>query len=262
MNAMLLPLPGRAETLPRPLKLAIGASVGLHVLALLWQHGALPDNREEILKPLQVVLHTATPLPAASPPPVAVEASPVQPPAPARRIVTEAPRPAPILTRPAAPAAPVIRAEPIPPAPTAAIAKVAPPPVEAVPVTPTAAPVTAIVRAEPTPAAPAHTDEPLDPALLERYGRSLSSALARQQQYPRIAAMRGWEGEVQLRITIARKGNIVATQVVHSSGFEVLDQNAVQLVTNAGPLPRPPETLQNREIQIIVPVHYKLEKPT
>ena len=69
MNAMLLPLPGRPEALPRPLKLAIGASVGLHVLALLWQHGALPDNREEILKPLQVVLHTATPLPAASPPP-------------------------------------------------------------------------------------------------------------------------------------------------------------------------------------------------
>ena len=28
----------------------------------------------------------------------------------------------------------------------------------------------------------------------------------------------------------------------------------------AGPLPRPPENLQNREFQVIVPVHYKLEK--
>jgi protein TonB len=77
-----------------------------------------------------------------------------------------------------------------------------------------------------------------------------------------VAALRGWEGEVQLRVTIARKGNIVATQIVRSSGFEVLDQNAVQLVTAAGPLPRPPEHLQNREIQVIVPVHYKLEKST
>ncbi len=260
MNAMLLPLPGRAETLPRPLKLAIGASIGLHVLALLWQHGTLPDNREEILKPLQVVLRTAAPLPAASPPPVAVETQPAQP---ARSIAAVPPKPAPILARPASPSTPapaVVRTGPAPTAAPAPMTKAAPAPVESAPVAP--APVAAIVRTEPAPAVPVHAEEPLDPALLERYGRSLSSALARQQQYPRIAAMRGWEGEVQLRVTIARKGNIVATQVVHSSGFDVLDQNAVQLVTNAAPLPRPPETLQNREIQIIVPVHYKLEKPT
>jgi periplasmic protein TonB len=266
MNTLPLPMPGRAEALPRPLKLAIGASVGLHVLALLWQHGAIPASHEAILQPLQVVLHTTAPLPVPNPPPVAVEAQPVQPPKPVHRVAVAPPKPAPILTRPVNPGTPapaIARSAPAPVAAAVPIAKAATPPVDNVPVAPVApAPVAAIVRAEPAPAAPAHADEPLDPALLERYGRSLSSALARQQQYPRIAAMRGWEGEVQLRVTIARKGNIVATQVVHSSGFEVLDQNAVQLVTNAGPLPRPPETLQNREIQIIVPVHYKLEKPT
>jgi type II secretory pathway pseudopilin PulG len=46
---------------------------------------------------------------------------------------------------------------------------------------------------------------------------------------------------VQLRVTIARKGNIVATQIVRSSGFEVLDQKRHPAVTSAGPLPRPPE---------------------
>lgn len=258
MNAMLLPMPGRAEALPRPLGLAIGASIGLHVLALLWQHGAIPASHEEVLKPLEVMLRTTAQLPAASPPPVSVETPPTALPRPARSSAAVPSRPAPILTRPASPSTPapaIVRTEPA--AVPAPVAKAAP--VETAPVAP--AP-TAIVRAEPAPAAPAHIEEPLDPALLERYGRSLSSALARQQQYPRIAAMRGWEGEVQLRVTIARKGNIVATQVVHSSGFDVLDQNAVQLVTNAAPLPRPPETLQNREIQIIVPVHYKLEKPT
>ncbi|WP_374261253.1 energy transducer TonB, partial [Zoogloea sp.] len=124
------------------------------------------------------------------------------------------------------------------------------------------APHAPVARAEAlAPSAPA-ADEAPDPAQLERYGRSLSSALARQQNYPRLAALRGWEGEVQLRVTIARKGNVIATQVVRSSGFEILDQNAVQLIAAAGPLPRPPESLQNREIQVIVPVHYKLEKPT
>jgi protein TonB len=108
-------------------------------------------------------------------------------------------------------------------------------------------------------AAPA-PEAPADPAALERYGRSLADLLAQQQQYPRMAAMRGWEGEVRLRITIARKGNIVATDVIRSSGHELLDRSAIQLVTQAGPLPRLPEALQNREIQLIVPVHYRLEK--
>ena len=266
MNAVPLPMHGRAEALPRPLKLAIGASVGLHLLALLWQHGATPASRDEILKPLQVVLRTTAPLPVPSPPPVTVEAQPAQPPKPVHRIAVAPPKPAPILTRPASPGTPapaIVRSAPAPVPAAVPIAKAAPALVDIAPVAPaTPAPVAAIVRTEPAPAAPVRVDEPPDPALLERYGRSLSSALARQQQYPRIAAMRGWEGEVQLSVTIARKGNIVATQVVHSSGFDVLDQNAVQLVTSAAPLPRPPETLQNREIQIIVPVHYKLEKPT
>jgi protein TonB len=62
-----------------------------------------------------------------------------------------------------------------------------------------------------------------------------------------------------VRVTIARKGNIVATQVVRSSGFEVLDQSAIQLVSGAGPLPRPKPCRTG--LQIIVPVLFKLDKP-
>lgn len=243
----------RTAALPRPLKLAIGASVALHALALLWQHGGLPRMDGTIPQTLQVVLKSAAPIPL---PPA--EASPAPQPAvptpTTRTRPVDAARTPPVLTRPssalAARPAPAVRTEAAPttPAPLEAPAEPAPRP-----------PAPALAAAAPPPLA---ADEAPDPAQLERYGRSLSSLLARQQNYPRIAALRGWEGEVQLRVTIARKGNIVATQIVRSSGFEVLDQNAVQLVTAAGPLPRPPEHLQNREIQVIVPVHYKLEKST
>ena len=64
---------------------------------------------------------------------------------------------------------------------------------------------TTAVAAPTEPAPGARVDEAPDPTLLERYGRNLSSLLARQQNYPRLAALRGWEGEVQLRVTIARK---------------------------------------------------------
>ena len=251
----------------RPLRLAIAASIGVHVLALAWQHDLLP--RLDAPPPtLNVVLRAPVPVaqPAPAPEPVA-RVEPVEAPAPritrqARAKPLPTPRPAPVITRAAAPNVPAIRTEGPRPAPVAAPTP-APVVAEAAPARPAAPPI-AIAIAEPAAPAPVHAapaaDEALDPALLERYGRNLSSLFARQQNYPRIAAMRGWEGEVQVRITIARKGTIVATQVIRSSGFEVLDQNAVQLVTAAGPLPRPPENLQNREFQVVVPVHYKLEK--
>ena len=250
----------RAAALPRPLKLAIGASVALHALALLWQHGGLPRMDATIPQTLQVVLKSAAPI--ALPPAEARPATqPAVPTAAARTRPVAAARTEPILSRPnstlAARPAPAVRTEAAPATPAAVSAVETP--AEPAPHTP--APALAAARVDAAPPLPA-ADEAPDPAQLERYGRSLSSLLARQQNYPRIAALRGWEGEVQLRVTIARKGNIVATQIVRSSGFEVLDQNAVQLVTAAGPLPRPPEHLQNREIQVIVPVHYKLEKST
>lgn len=265
MNAVLVQ--ARPAALPRPLKLAIGASLAVHALALLWQHGGLPRLDANTPRPLQVVLRSATPIsePSAEPvskahlAPAIAPRAPVAAPSP-RAKALETPRPTPILTRPASTATTTPRAQTTHATPTAseppepAVAQTA---AEPAPRAPTPAIAAARVEAAPTPPA---ADEAPDPAQLERYGRSLSSLLARQQNYPRLAAMRGWEGEVQLRVTIARRGNIVATQIVRSSGFEVLDQNAVQLVAAAAPLPRPPEQLQNRDIQVIVPVHYKLEK--
>jgi protein TonB len=109
---------------------------------------------------------------------------------------------------------------------------------------------------ETAPSAPAN-----DSAALERYGRSLAELLARQQQYPRLAAMRGWEGEVRVQVRVARKGNIVDVQLAHSSGFAVLDQQALQLLAAAA-LPPLPDSVRGSEIQLIVPIHFKLNKAT
>lgn len=281
MNA--LPLPGwPAPALPSPnrgLRLAIAASVGLHVVALAWQHGALPALLDAPRPTLNVVLRRLAPPPVAPVPQAVVTpaATPTITPtvAPKRipppvRSIPPTPHPTPVITRkPAADTTPV-RSTPAPlPAAAPVATAVAPAsaapaaqPVDTAPARPAAPalaqtpPAPAHAEAAPAPAAEAT----IDPAALDRYGRNLSNLFARQQNYPRLAALRGWEGEVQLRLTIARKGNIVATQVVRSSGFDVLDQSAIQLVSGAGPLPLPPDNLKNREFQVIVPVHYRLEK--
>lgn len=109
-------------------------------------------------------------------------------------------------------------------------------------------------------AAPAEIRRDLSPAALDAYAQSLSALLARQRNYPAAAAMRGWEGEVRLTLRIARRGVLLEVVVQHSSGYEVLDRNAVQLVQQAAPLPQPPEGLEASEFQVSVPIQYRLKK--
>jgi protein TonB len=111
----------------------------------------------------------------------------------------------------------------------------------------------------PSSEAAAPTTQPDQQQLLGRYAQQLSRLLASQQEYPRLAAMRGWEGEVRLRVKVARKGNLLFLQVDRSSGHEILDQHALQLVDQVR-LPPFPDELEGSEIQITVPVNYKLKK--
>jgi protein TonB len=96
--------------------------------------------------------------------------------------------------------------------------------------------------------------------LLAAYRRRLGELLAGQQDYPRVAALRGWEGEVRLRLRVARKGNLLAVALDHSSGYAVLDQHALALLADLGSLPPLPEGLEDNEIQVVVPITYKLNK--
>jgi protein TonB len=111
----------------------------------------------------------------------------------------------------------------------------------------------------PSPEAAAPTAQPDQQQMLGRYAQQLSRLLASHQEYPRLAAMRGWEGEVRLRLKVARKGNLLFLQVDRSSGHDILDQHALQLVDQVR-LPPFPDELEGSEIQITVPVNYKLKK--
>jgi protein TonB len=142
--------------------------------------------------------------------------------------------PAATAATPAATAAPAATASPAPPA-----AQAAPPAAEAG-------------------AVPARSQG----SQLEAYRQRLAELFAGQQQYPRIAAQRGWEGEVRLRLRVARKGNLVSVHIDSSSGFDVLDQHALAMLDRLASLPPLPEGLEASEIQVVVPVNYRLRKAT
>lgn len=218
---------------PPRLSWSLAGSFALHVLAVLLLPGLVHMAEE---RPPTVLMATLMPAIQAAreaiqtPPPA--ERTPVRPEKP--KAVITASSSTPSFSRAVEPPPP---AEPERPQPIVT-APVAPPPT---------APISAV-----TP--------PTEVLALDEYGKSISSLLARQQVYPRMALARGWEGEVRLSVRVARKLGLLSVQVLHGSGYEILDQQAIQLVQNAT-LPAPPAALGDRELQLVIPVRFKLAKP-
>jgi periplasmic protein TonB len=96
-------------------------------------------------------------------------------------------------------------------------------------------------------------------AALGQYSGTLGRAIAKHKQYPKIAQIRGWQGECLLDLKIDSSGNVLTANVKESSGFELLDKQALEMVNKASPFPTPPDALRGRSFNITVPVSFKLE---
>jgi protein TonB len=92
-----------------------------------------------------------------------------------------------------------------------------------------------------------------------QYGNSLWGAISKQKRYPKIAQMRGWQGEVIVELQIDGNGKLKSKKITQSSGHEVLDKQALEMVEKALPFPVPPDALRNTNFTITVPVPFKLE---
>lgn len=214
----------------------LGLSLAIHAGVLAWNRAP-----RETLTPAQVLTATLRMvMPVATPAPTpaaeakvskaAPELLPVRETRPVRRMESTAPTVA--LSENPRPSAdsPVV---PAPPAPVVAVAEPPPPPPKAL---------------------------PSQASLLDAYGRQLANLLSRHQEYPRLAAMRGWEGDVMVRLRVARKGNLLGVEVDRSSGFEVLDRHALTMLEHMAGLPPLPDGVEGGEIQVVVPVSYRLKK--
>jgi len=74
-------------------------------------------------------------------------------------------------------------------------------------------------------------------------------------RYPLIAKKMGWEGTVVLKFTIYPNGMLKNIEIEKSSGFEVLDKNAVKVIRSvSSKFPRP-----ERPVTIVLPITYRLK---
>ncbi len=82
----------------------------------------------------------------------------------------------------------------------------------------------------------------------------ISSIVQKNITYPHIARKMGWEGKVLLGIMLKEDGSLEDVKIVESSGYEILDKNALETIKRTCYLfPKPPV-----KVYVVLPVAYKL----
>ncbi|WBV43800.1 energy transducer TonB [Pseudoroseomonas cervicalis] len=89
------------------------------------------------------------------------------------------------------------------------------------------------------------------------WGRQFQRWVQSRGFYPQQAAMRGEDGSVVLRVTVARDGRITAVQMISPTGSRWLDAAAVSLFRDqVGPAF--PMTMPGEETVINFTIHYRI----
>jgi periplasmic protein TonB len=225
----------RAASIPWALSLTVHA---VAVIGLAWGrvHSAPPT-------PVTVeIIQRRAPTMAAAP----GEPAPPQPP--------PAPRPQPLARRRATPApAPALPAPTPSPAPDAPALPVAPAvatgPVSMAPVAPAAR------SGLPPTARPGGggTD-------LRGYLGAINRLVTSHKRYPAMALQLSLEGTVEVRVCVNRDGTLACRPAVaRSSGHEDLDEEALQMVARAAPLPPLPTGYSGTSADFRIPINFSLD---
>jgi protein TonB len=72
--------------------------------------------------------------------------------------------------------------------------------------------------------------------------------------YPYSAKKMGWTGRVTVSFIVLENGDVENIRIIESSGFEVLDKNAIETIKKVSPFPKPPV-----RAELIMPIVYMLE---
>jgi protein TonB len=97
-------------------------------------------------------------------------------------------------------------------------------------------------------------------AALTRFGQEISRQIGSKlsgRDYPSIARERKWQGTTHLTLRFEADGKLADVVITTSSGYEVLDKRAVELMRRVK-LPVVPAEVQSRAFSVRVPVQFAL----
>lgn len=213
---------------------ALGLSIALHFL-VLWPD-ALPRLAQQAGRPLMATLRAA---PALESPAAPVHAAP-----PAAKKLMERTVPERVATAHATPAPNLL-----PPAGEGGSASgvvVAGPP--------------AVAGGEEKRSPDARPAEPAGPDAdgLRAYRIRLAREAEAHRRYPALARERGWTGTAEVSVDVSREGQAQRILLARSSGHEILDREAVNMLSRAAASAVLPNSLRGREFAVRLPVVFDI----
>jgi protein TonB len=107
--------------------------------------------------------------------------------------------------------------------------------------------------APPTPGAAVQT-----PAAYIRWQSALAAHLERFKHYPSAARAHGEQGIAKVAFTIDHEGHLLHSQIVQSSGSSLLDQETLDMLARAQPMPKPPGNAPVGALSFVVPVRFNI----
>ena len=132
----------------------------------------------------------------------------------------------------------------------------------------------AVVRVEPPPPEPFEPEpEPESSEPVKEKPATVTAVLASRVEasydpdpelsppprYPRLARRRGWEGVVLLEATVGPDGRLLALVVVRSSGYELLDEAALETVRDWKLGAFRPAHEGDRPVEGVVPIQFRFQ---
>ncbi|WP_303851347.1 TonB family protein [Seleniivibrio woodruffii] len=221
----------------RAYALCVFLSVGLHVWLSTFSIEDRTDRKEEIMR---VLLKHA---PAVSEPAVHPHEASEPLPLPPQPVKQQKPEEKAVVKE--APAKPAPFAESVKTVPVVQ-ENVAPETVKPVQTAPKAIDIPVQRPAEPVKQKPAFD--------YSGYQNRLGGKLENNKKYPYMARRKGMEGVVQIKAVIGADGSLVSSSVQQSSGFGLLDDEAMRLIRSVFPF----EKGSGEQFTIVIPINYRL----
>ena len=88
------------------------------------------------------------------------------------------------------------------------------------------------------------------------YLTSIKHAIELAWQYPDPALRNGVQGKLVLRFTVLGSGDLMGSRLIHSSGFSILDEEALRAVRVASPFHPIPSWIAKQRLNIIASFEY------
>lgn len=93
---------------------------------------------------------------------------------------------------------------------------------------------------------------------IRQYRLNLAREARRFKHYPPLARQRGWEGVAVVVVNTVAGADLPQATLSQSSGFDALDEEALDLVGQAIRNASLPDSLRGRKFALTLPIHYRL----